>query len=472
MNGDETNNELEGLGSAPESQRSASVTFRAPQKTEGIESQMDEANKSLAEALRFSYWLLGVAMAILLVLYVLSGFQTISESERGIRVRFGVITGDNLPPGFRPAWPFPFGEMVKVSAGVESVELREEFWPALSEADKMKDPTQLVGGGALSPERDGFLITSDSAIAHAQWLVRYSKAQDPRAFAENIHPDAERDMVRLAVSRGVIHALAGKTIQQLLESGDAGDIARIAQESAQRVLEEIDSGIVIEELTLSQKMAPLELKSAFAEVVSAESTRNQRIQEAIGQRDSLLNRVAGRAAPYIVREIERYEEAIMLEDAEGERQAWDRIGKLLSGDPVEIEGRVVEAAASGEASNLITDAESYRSYTVQERRTEASTFAGKQGLFRTSSKVLVQQEWDRAMREFLDQQFVQPTFVPAGTKRLELLLNEDPEYFQQYQQFRKEELNRLAAERRERDRQQQDLKVDTESLIMDTGPGG
>lgn len=470
MNADDQNSDQQDQQNPLESQRSASVTFRTRSGGgEGVETQMDEANKSLADALRFSYWLLGVAMAILLALYVLSGFQTISESERGIRVRFGVITGDNLEPGFRPAWPFPFGEMVKVSAGVESVELGEEFWPALSEADKLKDPTELVGGGALSPERDGFLITADSAIAHAQWLVRYSKVRDPRAFAENIHPDAERDMVRAAVSRGAIHALAGRTIQQLLESGDAGDIARIAQEASQEVLDEINSGIEIEELTLSQKMAPLALKNAFAEVVSAESTRNARIQDAIGQRDSLLNGIAGRASPHLIRQIDLYEEAIMVEDEEAQARTWDTIGKLLAGEPVEIEGELVQAAVSGEASNLISEAQSYRSYAVQQMRAEAKTFAGKNANYKTNPKVLLQQELSRSLEVFLDKQFVLATFVPTGTNRLELLLNEDPEYAQRYQQFRKEELNRESQERRERQRQQQDLKVDTESTLMNAG---
>jgi hypothetical protein len=64
---------------------------------------------------------------------VFSGFQTVREGERGLSVLFGRANRDNLEPGFHFSAPYPFGELVKIGTGNESVKLLREFWPYTSE---------------------------------------------------------------------------------------------------------------------------------------------------------------------------------------------------------------------------------------------------------------------------------------------------------------------------------------------------
>ena len=72
--------------------RAASVTLRDRAGADrDVSEPLDAANKSLMDALRFSYFLMGVAMAILAMLYVASGFQSIAESERGVRLSLGRV---------------------------------------------------------------------------------------------------------------------------------------------------------------------------------------------------------------------------------------------------------------------------------------------------------------------------------------------------------------------------------------------
>lgn len=88
-------------GGQPGSTREASVQLREGEPTPGQRaSMMDPANQSLAEALRITFRILQLAMVVLFVLYIGSGFQSIKASERGLRVITGRIVASDLPPVF------------------------------------------------------------------------------------------------------------------------------------------------------------------------------------------------------------------------------------------------------------------------------------------------------------------------------------------------------------------------------------
>ena len=450
--------------------RAASVTLRDRATADrDVSEQLDAANKSLMDALRFSYFLMGVAMAILALLYLASGFQSIAESERGVRLSLGRVIEAKLMPGPQWALPFPFGEIVRVSAGVERISLNEEFWPALSERQKQQDPSQLTPTKDLAPERDGFLITADTAVAHTRWVVQYSKRDQPRNFAENVFPDAEEEIVRAAVSRGIIQAVASISIEDLLQAGDNSQIDIQAQTAAQRVLDSFHSGIQIDDLTMTQKTPPITVRAAFERVQSAESTSNQTRQEANTVRNELLNRVAGAAAGALIERIDRYEDALELQDDEAAAQILAQINRIFDGEPVALEDGEIHLSISGEVSQILSDARSYRTSEVVARRAEAIEFAGKQALFLTNPLVLVHSEWVRGIEAFYDRLIVNTTIVPVGTGRLTMIINQDPEYEMAYEKARKAEANRKAADERERRRRDQQRSTDTQSRIMDAG---
>lgn len=455
----------------PRSARSASVKFRDASAATGSEraSQLDEANKSLMDALRFSYTLLGIAMAVLGVLYFASGFQTINESERGIKLRLGGVVDSKMMPGPHWALPFPFGEIFRVSAGVEHLSIDEAFWPALSEDQKQQDPSQYPISEDLAPERDGFLITADSAIAHSRWAVRYSKGETPLSFAQNIFPEVEEEIVRAAVNRGIIQAVATIEIEAFLQAGDTSRVVMEARRAAQDVLDQIQSGIKIDDLTMTQKTPPMAVRAAFEEVQSAESRSNQIRQEANSARASILNASAGAASRAILDRIGRYEDAIELGEQVLAESILDEINNLFDGEPTTIDGEQRVLLVSGEVAQIMNDAREYRTNTVGIRRAEAIEFAAKNKLYQTNPMVLVHTEWARGMEAFYARPEVHMTIVPAGTSNIELWLNKDPEYAQALARFNKEKANLAAQLERERGRTQQQFIIDTGRQLMSTG---
>src|SRR5262245_58112676 len=84
---------------ASASHRPASVMLRS-ERDRGDAGAMDPANQSLAEALNLIFLLLRGAMLLLAVAFVFSGFQSVNENQRGIKLLFGHKTDADLKPGF------------------------------------------------------------------------------------------------------------------------------------------------------------------------------------------------------------------------------------------------------------------------------------------------------------------------------------------------------------------------------------
>lgn len=208
-------------GAAP--RRAASATLRDGAAAREGTASLDPAQRSLAEALRISFFLLQVGMLVLIGLFLVSGAQQVRESERGIRLTFGRVSEQDVAPGLHFSWPFPVGEFLTVQTGLVSQDLDAEFWPRMTETQKkqaLDTLTQLTGIG-LAPATDGSLITGDNNLVHAQWRVEYHR-ESPTDFVRNVHTPDEPRLVRAAVQRGVVRAVAEMPIEELLKQGGAG----------------------------------------------------------------------------------------------------------------------------------------------------------------------------------------------------------------------------------------------------------
>ncbi|MEM9373895.1 MAG: SPFH domain-containing protein [Planctomycetota bacterium] len=452
--------------------RGASVRLRDPGGGLPQGPGMDPANQSLADALRFTYRLLRVGMVALIILFVFSGMKTINEGERGIKVRLGQPFDQDFNPGLHWNWPYPVGEMVRVGVGTVEVKMGTAFMPvnnrAQTQAEAMAaDADQFSRTTKLVPGRAGSNITADLNIAHTQWTINYQRT-DQSAWARNVTSDQETAMVRVAVQRGVVHTIAGVTIDDLLKlSGDA--IAARVRESAQRTLDEMGSGITIERVTLSRKIPPVGLLDRFASVNASAQAAAKAREDALLGRDQLLNEVAGPAAPVLIAQINAYERLIELGQAEEAEILLASIDAILEGRPAEFEGRVYDAGMiSGEVAQVINDAEGRVSAMVSQAIADRDFFLAKQAQFESNARLMVARDWSDAMTTFLDKEFVQAMVLPEGVSLAELLISEDPALVRELDRERKRleaiEAYRLRAEeqRREANRSRRGIKEDDE----------
>lgn len=443
-----------------------------PVEPEARPSPIDPANQSIADALRITFALVKLGMLVLLVLYVLSGFQFVKEGERGIRLLFGKIEDARIEPGFRFSWPFPLGEMKRITLGDNEVRIDDVFWQKIEAGTPSDKPyNELPPQNSLKPDvGSGSLLTADGNIAHAQVSVHYRRA-NPAQYTQNIDPgaepflDREKQLVRLAVQRGIVHAAAQTTIDELLKqtSGQAGGTtAQIARALAQQLLDEQHAGIVIDSVTLDPK-PPRAVFDDFAKVQAAVSNAAKAIEEARLAARQQLNAAAGAAAVSLVAAIDEYEQALARRDEPAQKAALARVDQMLdSGHAKDGSGDVL---VTGEAARLMSEARQYRSEVVARRRGEHDTFLAKLEQFRSNPDVMVRNEWASALAEFYAQPNVDTFFVAPGMATTILNLNRDPDVAREVEKAIKEKQTEDTRKLRLQEAENARFKTNTEGTM-------
>lgn len=470
------------LGSTPPPSRAASVSLR-----EGSSSQdaalMDPANQSLADALRITFALLQVAMVVLAGLFIFSGFQTVREGERGISVLFGRAVASDLEPGFHFAAPYPFGELVKVETANIAPRIDREFWPDVPEGQESASLEFLPTRTELDPERDGSLITADLNIAHTQWQAVYRRAE-PVKYVRNILTEDETEIVRAALRRGVVRAIASISVDELLKPQEGGTraISERAREIAQETLDALDSGLVVDQFELARRTPPGSLQRKFRAVLDARSQAQTSITEVRAERDRLMNEAAGEASEALLWLISRYEVAIEAGQAEEASAVLARIDGLLEGAPVDLSeadlatvddpgarrelsgsiGRI----ASGAVVEIIQEAKVDRLTLVQEARADLEHFSAKQAQFRANPSLMIRRDWASAWSAFQSRDFVQTMMLPVGLSA-ELRLNEDPDIIKELDRAKKQRESQVSLEERRKTQREGRFQVERGILLED-----
>ncbi len=437
--------------------RLASVQLRDRASTARREQhrRMDAANQSLADALRITYKLLQAGMLVLVVLYVISGLQSINEGERGIAVRFGKIVKPNLDPGFQWSWPYPLGEIVRVGEGSVELPIGTSFMPSLSsrqagvanpEEEAMEADINSFGvSSQLRPGEGGFNLTADLNIAHTQWRVYYRRSNHAE-FVANILPTQEGAIVRMAVERGVVQSIATIEIDDLLKSSNEAVSSRV-RAIAQRTLDGLDSGITIDRVVLARKSPPMSLLGQFSNVQSAAQNAGKAREDAMLTREQTLNDIAGASAEILVAQINEFERLTEIGDAEGAERTLAVIDKLFVGEPVEVDGVLVQGQVSGVVSELINDASAVASAQISQAIAEYELFKAKQQQFEANPALMIARDWSDAMAVFLNKPFVSTIVLPSGVSA-EMLINNDPRILKRLDQAAKEQAGQEALDKR------------------------
>lgn len=447
---------VEPAGSEPEigliSGRSASVRFdrRSDSVHTNNRARMDAANQSLADALRITYVFLQFGMLVLVVLFFFSGVQRINEGERGIKVFLGKPTQTNIEPGAHITAPYPIGEMIRVGEGAVEIPLGSDFMPtrpgATSEQQLINASlNEFNSNGRLNPASDSMLLTADQNIAHAQFRVNYHRSNH-RDFVENVLPESESVMVRLVVRRAVVHTMAETTIDDLLKTSTEAIESRI-REAAQSSLDDVDAGITIDRVVLVRKAPPMYLQDRFASVQSAAQSAGEERENALLDRERMLNDVAGRGSRVLIEMINEYERLVELGEEEASEELLVKIDTVMMGGDVEWNGESTLALVSGEVSEILQNAQAQASSRVSRAIADLEQFHAKQSQFEANPMLMVARDWSSAMAEFLNKDFVSTMYLPEG-REAELLINPDQDW----------EEERVRQQRRDDAKKQQDQR--------------
>ena len=417
-------------------------------------AELDPAQQSLADALRWTFRLLKWAMVIMLVIYLFSGIFNIREQEAGIRLRFGQIVetgigGEILEAGGPYfAWPFPIEQVVRIPTDIQQVELHKAFWFEIHKSQATQTEDDMAAGrpGPLNPEKDGFLLSGDANICHARFSLTYQITK-PTDFIENIGDptskqkmlDAAELVIRNAAEQGIVATVAQLTADRFQKGLTAGDV-EIARNRIQDVLDALQSGIEVLTISADRTIFPLSVRRDFQAVTEAESERAKLIEAARQYRDETLGKTAGESAMALLEVIEEYEHASGSQDAVAQAALDDQLDSAFNDLTIETDRG--PRRIGGEVALVMNEAKTYRTQVVAEVRGESEYFESLLPHYRQNPDIVLSRLWQDAIEEILpagDEMI----WLPKGHIRIKIARDAELQKKREREQIQKQQEERL-----------------------------
>ena len=227
-----------------------------------------------------------IILVALVLVVAFSSFFTVNPEEVGVVTRFGEFTRTAYP-GLN--FKAPFIEEVRY-VPVER-QLKHEFGYRTTSSG-VRSTYQKQGYSDES-----LMLTGDLNLADVEWVVQY-RVDDPYDFLFKIRNPEQtlRD-----ISESAMRQIVGdRTVNEVLTVGRA-EVAMKAQDLIQRICDEYESGIQIEQIVLQDINPPDPVKPSFNAVNEAQQQKETLINQAKSEYNKVIPRAKGRAQETIQR---------------------------------------------------------------------------------------------------------------------------------------------------------------------------
>jgi modulator of FtsH protease HflK len=213
-------------------------------------------------------WLIGVGVLVL-VWVLLTSFHQIGPQQRGIVSYFGRYS-ETLSPGIRMTLPAPIVSVQKVD--VEQV--RTDDFP--------RDGTENLA------------LTGDQNIIALAYSVRWN-IQNPRDFAFQLSEPGQT--VRDAAESAMRAVLATTTLSQAIGAGRTTIEAKV-QQLMQQMLDDYQSGVRVQGVSIKQATAPAALIDDFNAVTAAQQEAQGNLNNARSYAQQVIAKAQGEATAF------------------------------------------------------------------------------------------------------------------------------------------------------------------------------
>jgi membrane protease subunit HflK len=240
---------------------------------------------------------MGLILAIVAVVWLISGLYIVDPAERGVVLRFGAYS-DITEPG--PHWHLPFP--------IEKVELVDVDQNRTAEIGYRASG----GRGGSTIHSESLMLTKDENIVDMKIAVQY-KVKDAANYLFNVrNPDITlRQMTESAVRETV-----GKAEMDFVLTEGRNQIVDNTQNLLQKMLDDHQTGLVVTSVNMQDVQPPEQVQAAFADVVKAREDKERSVNQAEAYANDILPKARG-AAFRVVQEAEAYKQQI-TEKAKGE----------------------------------------------------------------------------------------------------------------------------------------------------------
>ncbi len=244
---------------------------------------------------------IGLIAALVLVIWIASGFYIVDASQRGIVLQFGKFK-ETTDPGlrWRMPWPIQSNEVVNLS-GVRTIEI------GYRGSEKNKVP------------KEALMLTDDENIVSVEFAVQYL-LKDPMNYVfKNRNPD---DTVMQAAETA-IREVVGKSKMDFVLYEGRDVIAANTQKLIQEILDHYETGIQVRSVTMQSTQPPEQVQAAFDDATKAGQDKERQKNEGQAYANDVIPRARG-AASRLEQEAVGYK-ARMIATAEGDASRFSQI---------------------------------------------------------------------------------------------------------------------------------------------------
>lgn len=276
----------------------------------------DAGTQALSDALASSFRFIRALMIILVVVFLGSGIFTVNPNEMAVLLRLGKPVGSGsdaiLRPGLHWSFPSPIDEIVRIPVGESHTVEATNCWYQVT-------PEMEISGGlppslsTLQPGVDGYALTSDGNIIHAQATAKYRIA-DPLRYAFGFR--GATNILENALNNAVLHAAARHTAEEALYKDKTGFQDAVRRRFVQTI-EKANMGIQLEPIQV-QTFPPMYVKEAFDQVLEAEQALSEARNTAEGEADEITRKAVGEGRALISDGITRSNMLVQTLRAESE----------------------------------------------------------------------------------------------------------------------------------------------------------
>jgi membrane protease subunit HflK len=216
----------------------------------------------------------GLLVALVLIVWLASGFYIVDEGRRGVVTRFGKFT-ETTSPG--PRWHMPFP--------IEAVEL----------VDFSQVRTLEIGYRNTTANRnakEATMLTEDENIIDIQFAVQYNLNSAENFVFNNRTPE---EMVKV-LAESAIREVVGKSKMDFVLYEGREQIAQQTRDLMQRSMDRYKTGVFIQKVTLQSVQPPDKVQAAFDDAVKAAQDRVRLVNEGQAYANGVVPNARGNAA--------------------------------------------------------------------------------------------------------------------------------------------------------------------------------
>ncbi|PPR43730.1 MAG: Modulator of FtsH protease HflK [Alphaproteobacteria bacterium MarineAlpha5_Bin11] len=232
-----------------------------------------------------------------IIFWIATGFYRVEPDEQGIELLFGKWNGSTTAPGLHYFFPSPIGKTI--TPKVEAIRKINIGYRTASDFGQSSNAVRDV-------IEESLMLTGDQNIADVDFTVLY-KIKDAGNFLFKIrNPEETVKSMAESVMREVV---GQKQLQYLLTQGRQ-EVEQVARIKLQDIMDEYESGILIQNVQLQKVDPPDQVIDAFDEVQRARQDKTRLQNEAEAYLNKIVPNARGEAAK-IVEEATAYKEQVV-----------------------------------------------------------------------------------------------------------------------------------------------------------------